>query len=167
MGAVCGQAPLTFLVAKFQWHTTLFILAGAGVIITILIYAVVRDKKTHEVLPLEKAENKLFQGLKAVVSSKQTWLVSIHAGLIFATTLVFGTLWGVPFIVLKYHLAKSLAAGIVSSLFIGWIFGAPLFGWLSDRYKRRNIFMLISYKQSDSRKIPSLHVDIQNELLAI
>jgi sugar phosphate permease len=53
--------------------------------------------------------------------------------------MVLGALWGSGFLQRVHHLAPISAAHVVESIFVGSIFGAPIAGFLSDRwgYRRR------------------------------
>jgi len=52
--------------------------------------------------------------------------------------LAFGGLWGTPYLVEAHGFAQS-DAGLLSSLvFVGWVFGGPIYGYISDYIGRRN-----------------------------
>jgi len=146
LGAVSGQAPLAFLVAKLHWRLTMVLLAACGLVIALLMWLIIRDKEHagQGNSVIEKTEKNLLVGLKYVLRSRQTWLCGIYGGLMYTPTLIFGTLWGVPFITEKYKVSTPFAATLVSMLFFGWAIGSPLFGSLSDRLKRRKIFTILS-----------------------
>ncbi|MCK4869601.1 MAG: MFS transporter [Gammaproteobacteria bacterium] len=144
VGAINGQAPLALVVKHLNWRHTMFVLSAIGLGVAILMWVIIRDRRPiHSHAELESAERKLLAGLKHVIKNPQTWLCSTHAGLMFAPTLVFGSLWGVPFIQTKLGINTTAAATIVSILYFGWIIGAPVTGWFSDHFKRRKLFMNI------------------------
>ena len=53
-----------------------------------------------------------------------------------------GGLWGTPYLMTAYGLDKTYAASLVSLLFLGWAFSAPLSGWLSDRIQKRKALLI-------------------------
>lgn len=146
LGAVGGQAPLAFLVAKLHWRLTMVLLAAIGLVIALLMWLIIGDKvhTNQNNSSIEQPEQSLLVGLKYVLRSKQTWLCSFFGCLMYTPTLIFGTLWGVPFLTEKYKVSTPFAATLVSMLFFGWAVGSPLFGNLSDRIKKRKIFMILS-----------------------
>ena len=94
---------------------------------------------------------KLFQGLVVAFSTPQIWLVAIYGLLMFGPTISFCSLWGVPFIQMKYALSKQDAAFFSSLIFFGWIIGSPICGYISDTIHKRlptmiygTIFALLS-----------------------
>lgn len=139
LGAVSGEAPLALIVEHVTWRHTMLILAGVGGVLAILIWTVIRD---HPLASADAKQHRFFDahflsGIRYILKSKPAWLISIYAGLMYTPTLTFGSLWGVPFLMQLDHLTRPLAASLVSMLYVGWIFGAPLFGWLSDFIGRR------------------------------
>ena len=131
-GGVFGQAPLRLLVEAAEWRSAMAVLAVGGLLLAVALWATVRDRRRGS-----GGFGQMFAGLGGVLSNRQTWLIAI-AGL--GTTgplLGFAGLWGVPYLVTTRGLDGAEAAGITSTLFIGWGVGAPLIGWLSDRVGRR------------------------------
>ncbi|MCD6048256.1 MAG: sauU 3 [Gammaproteobacteria bacterium] len=139
LGAMGGQGPLSHFVEHYGWRDSMEILSVAGFILAILFFIVVRNGPLfHAHKESAKAiENHAATGLRQVLSNWQIWLLALYAALMFSPTPAFGELWGVPFIVNTFHISSTLAASINSILFVGWIVGCPLFGYLSDRSRQR------------------------------
>lgn len=144
LGAAGGQAPLALLVNTLNWRNTMMLLGGAGFIITILMFFIIRDPveiTRHVVLEKKTA---LLSGLKQITRNYQIWLLAIYGGLMFMPVSVLGSLWGIPFFMHKYPINNAGAGGMVVMMFLGLAVGSPLFGWFSDHINRRKIVMLIS-----------------------
>ncbi len=136
-GAVGGEMPLALMVKHIGWRESLLLLAAVGAILCFSIWRIVRDHPTTNNHIPKETWRSLGKGLRYVVGNKQTWFVAAYAGLMFAPTSTLGGLWGVPFLVAKYHLSTAKAGSIISLLFIGWIVGSPLGGWMSDSLRLR------------------------------
>lgn len=133
-GGVFGQAPVRMLVEVLDWRHAVLIMASGGVVIAIAAWATVRDLP-----PRPTQRRQVLSGLTWVMRNRQTWLIAV-AGL--GTTgplLGFAGLWGVPYFAVTHGLDSTAAATVTSTLFIGWGIGAPFFGWLSDRIRRRRL----------------------------
>lgn len=144
LGAVGGQAPLSAFINALGWRDALFAIGWIGLALAALFFLVVRDKsKYHVDIDLTPKDTSIWQSCKAVFTSKQSWLLSVYSGLAFAPITVFGGLWGVPFISEAFALSKIQAANVVSLLFIGFAFGAPFWGWLSDYVGNRKKVMYV------------------------
>ena len=139
IGSMIGETPLAILVDSIGWRETMLFLAVFGIIIVVLIASVVRHSpdylgKANHVRKQVKKERAqpLLQGLLNVLKCRQSWLLAIYGGLIYASTSIFGGLWGVPFLMKAYSLDKPAAAGIVSIMFFGWVVGSPLSGLMTS-----------------------------------
>jgi MFS family permease len=133
-GGVFGQAPLRLLVDRLDWRQASLALASGGVLLALAVVVTVRDRFRPS-----GSLRQVMAGLSRVGRNRQTWLIAI-AGL--GTTgplLGFAGLWGVPFLVLTQGIDRTAAAGVTSMVFIGWGVGAPVVGWLSDRFRRRKL----------------------------
>jgi len=88
----------------------------------------------------QKTTQKLWFGLapyKIVFTNPQSWLCGIISGLLFTPTTIFAMIWGGA----VFQEDKSLSfhfANIASALIpMGWVFGCPLLGYLTDRIGKR------------------------------
>ncbi len=131
LGAVGGQMPLSLLVQHAGWRMALVIVSFAGILLGILYFIIVRDKSIRTASTI-KHEDESSYSFATIIRNKQTWFLSLYSGLAFAPVSVFGGLWGVPFLETAYHLSRTDAAFAVSTIFIGFAVGAPIWGWLSD-----------------------------------
>lgn len=131
VGALVGQAPLSYLVAHVGWRDTLHVCALLGVVVALLYVLVVRDRKVTA--PSATKVTFSWRHVLGVLRRRQNWLLTFYSGLAFSPMAVFGGLWGNPFLQSAYHLSKTQAAGMVTVSFVGLGLGAPFFGWLADR----------------------------------
>ena len=74
---------------------------------------------------------------KIVFSNPQSYLCGLIAGLLFAPTTIGDMIWGVASFQKDLQLSYHNAVVIASMVPLGWVFGCPLLGWLSDRIGRR------------------------------
>lgn len=139
LGAASGVSLLAPFVKNQGWRNATFQIGLAGILLAIVFWLVVRDN------PSKKAEKTypVFQGLKKVLSSSQSWILSIYSGLAFAPISVFGGLWGVTFIRESYQITQVNAAHLTSLIFIGFAIGSPLAGYFSDILGKRKPLMYI------------------------
>ena len=144
LGAVGGQAPLSAFISALGWRQALYLIGGAGLVLSVIFWIVVRDhSKYRPDLNLTSGGVGLWKGCKSVFKSKQSWLLSVYSGLAFAPITVFGGLWGVPYIAEAFQLDKTHAAHTVSLIFYGFALGAPLWGWFSDYIGNRKKVMVV------------------------
>ena len=139
LGAIGGEAPLALLIDNYGWRESMFIMGIVGIFLAMLILVVVKDGPLHTLLKHETQvdEEPLWPSLLALIKNRQLWLVAVYGGLMYMSTPVFCGLWGVPFLMLKLHLTKAVAANYISLIFIGWAVASPLWGLFSNRIGRR------------------------------
>lgn len=144
LGAAFGLAAVSPLIKAFGWKQTLMAGAAVSIVISVLMWVIIRDKPPVEVNPEQPKPTKqipILTGLAEVVMCKQDWYAAVFAGLMYVPTLAFGALWGIPYLVEAHGFSQEDAGLLASLLFIGWVFGGPIYGWISDYIGRRNIPM--------------------------
>lgn len=141
-GGILGQAPLGRLVEAIGWRPAVGGLAVLGLALAVAVALVLRDRPRPAVA-VGRSNQTLLAGLRLAATTGQVWLAAGFGMAMTGAMLAFGGLWGVPYVEAAYGLPKPEAAAIVSVLFIGWGIGAPLWGFLSDRWSRRRPLMAI------------------------
>ena len=145
LGAVAAEGPMTVIVRHMGWRLPVVGLGIIGVLIALFIYLAIRKENAHEIKKgqVHKASVNLVNNLKQVCNHYRMWLNAFIALLFYMTTAGFASLWGIPFLVQSYGIDKELAGFIVSMIFVGWIVGGPIIGFISDHFKKRKPFLYI------------------------
>jgi len=146
LGAVVGNAPMSYAFQAYGWRQVMLIIAGLFLILSCLILLLIRDHSPY--LAKHETPNKqtikIWPSLKKVLANSQTWLNCFFIGLLYAPTASFGEQWGVTFIATTHHISVTQAAAEVGTLFIGLAIGCPILGGLSDYFAQRLLIMRIS-----------------------
>ncbi len=152
LGAVFGLSTVSKIVEYFGWRQSMTLGGWFGLLLAALLWLVLRDKiKENESVSLSskpvtavRPNADMITGLITVLKHKQTWIAALYAGLMFVPTLAFGGLWGIPFLVEAHGFDRASAGMCISLIYVGWVFGCPLWGLLSDFLKLRNFPMMIA-----------------------
>lgn len=143
LGAIIGAAPMAYLFQLIGWRLSYMCFGSLFVALGILMFILIRDapqKTTNS----NHINSSIYNDLRIVLSSPQTWLNCIFIGLMYAPTEVFGEQWGTLFSATSNNLNIEQAALQVSFIFIGMAIGCPLVGYISDKIKSRIKVMRIS-----------------------
>lgn len=127
LGAVYGGKPLSLLLQKFDWHEIGKFLSFIALVIALFAFLFLKIKtdKSNE----EFKASTVFEIFKS-----PTILLLAASNLLLVGSLEgFADVWGVNYLVVGYEMEKSIAAGVVSFIPIGMIFGGPLLSILSKR----------------------------------
>jgi MFS family permease len=142
LGLVFGEIKITELSKHTRLEDILFMLVIIGIIMTVTIFFVIRNSKE----PKASTQLPMYAFLKDVIHALKTpqiWIIGIIAAFLYTSLSVFGELWGKSYLEKAHNLSKSEAANTISWMFLGWAVGAPLCGYLSDKYKHRIIPLLV------------------------
>lgn len=145
IGAIMGQVPLAYMIDSLGWQSSITYFAVVGFVLAALIYLVVRDfpywRKDNETNQNEIKHNP-FLGLKEVLNNSQTWYLGLYSFLSWAPMVVFSALWGVSYIRESFGVTTSQASEAMAITWIGQGVACIMIGWLSERFKLRNIFLI-------------------------
>lgn len=134
-GSILGEAPLLQLVNSYGWRASLVMVAHVGACITLLIALGVHDNPHY--VKERSNRQQLLSSLKQLLQKKSIWAIALYGMFMFAPFLIFSNLWGPIFIEKTYHLSRETATVAFEMIFLGFIIGAPFFGWYSDYSQRR------------------------------
>lgn len=143
LGGTLGSWPLAWVVARASWRD---VFVGAGLVSIALaacIWMWVRDtpaeaglRKPGEAsgasgVPEKKGD--WLRGLAQVASNGQTWLAFLVLFGLIGSYLTFSGLWAVPYLTDALGMQRELATLHVTVMILGFAFGAPVAGLVSDR----------------------------------
>jgi len=142
ISGMAAQGPLSIFVESHGWRTAMWSLGGFSFLLALMVVLFVRNapgiSTSREVeKPAQETWSAMWKGLGRAASTREVWKVALVASTMSGPMLTLGGLWGTPYLVAAYSLEKTQAAFLMSFLLLGWAFGAPFAGWLSDRIKQR------------------------------
>lgn len=143
LGGASGQAPVSFLVSALGWRHSMFVIAFIFIALAAMLYQYVQDAPgAHAHQKKDSQPLSILASLKIILSSKQTWVNAFYAGFLYAPAAVIGEAIGPAYLQYGRGLPVHAAAFATGLIFIGWVFGGPVSGWLSDRLGRRKPVMI-------------------------
>ncbi|MDX2346954.1 MAG: MFS transporter [Legionella sp.] len=145
IGAMIGDNLLGAMTANLGWKTSVHLTAIFGLGLLVVMWFGIHDKKQgpDEDGGTVNSFSSIWIDLKLIASNKQIWINGAYGCLVYLPTTVFAELWGIPYLSHAYGLDLSAAEFANSLLFFGCMFGAPLWGYCSDRIKQRKLPMRI------------------------
>jgi nitrate/nitrite transporter NarK len=150
-GALVSAVPLVLVMGRFGWTPTYLAVALAGLVVTALVAAWVSDRPVAgPAVPAGIPAPRPAPGTRRA-QLRQAWAEpGTRRGLWshFATQfsgLVFGLLWGFPFLTQAQGLSPGAAAGLLTLLTGGGILAGPLLGRVYGRlpYHRSTVVLLV------------------------
>jgi sugar phosphate permease len=145
VGGLAASAPLAALVEAMGWRASFVVVGAATLVMGAAAIAFVRDRPEAMGLPpLDPSRprstltlGEVLRGVPEIARNPRSWPPLVAGPAIFSTFIVVQGLWGVPYLTQVYGLTRVEAANLTSLLAVGIIVGAPLAGWLSDRWLQR------------------------------
>lgn len=134
-GGLVAQTPLVWLIDKMgDWRSAMLIDVWVGAAVFLLILCLVQDyPKGAKEEETSSAKQSFGAALLAVVVNRHNWLGGLVVSLLNLPIFVFSG-FGAMFLESAYGLDAANASHVVSSMFLGFMAGSPIFGWLSDRF---------------------------------
>lgn len=131
-GAIAFQAPLAIAIESAGWRNSMVWIAGFTAILAVAIWFLC-SRRANAV----STNGNLLDGLRLAARNRQTWIAAVIGMSLTGPVLAFAGLWGVPWFKAVYDMDKGQAATLLVFVFIGWLTGAPVVGWLSDKFQTR------------------------------
>jgi MFS family permease len=146
LGAMGGDILLTSLVSTTGWRSANMMTAACGIILTIVLFVLLRNGSAQSAKDNTNTNvsfSDIFKGLWAAFKTAQFWKAGFVGCLLYMPTSAFAELWAIPYLKEARGLSDHDAAAVVSLIFLGWMIGGPVFGFISDRFKNRLMPMFI------------------------
>lgn len=151
VGAMSGELTMAYMVEKMGWQATLSWSVIIGIVLTVLLWVVLKDAnpKTEEPIQSNDIKNgiesknlNLVLGLFKIMATPQMWVNGVIGCLMFLPITVFAELWAVPYLQ-TLGFSRAEAALGSSMVFLGFAFGGPCWGFVSDAIQSRKIPLIV------------------------
>lgn len=144
VGAMVGDNMLSIVVNHVGWQKTDTYTAIFGMALIFLLWFGIHDHKRDLKSggTIDSFKRNLLD-LNIIIRNKQIWLNGFFGCLVYLPTTVFAELWGIPYLSHAHGMSESDAGFANSLLFFGFMIGAPLMGYISDRLKCRKKPMVV------------------------
>lgn len=144
-----AQKYLSKVVALIGYREALHTALIAGIILSVIIITLVRNKPKKAVHAVDEMQTpiniqQLMLALRMIFTNPQMWLIGMIGCLLYLPSSVFLDLWGIPYLKAVYNLTPEQAVMISSYTFYGWIISGPIMGWFSDKIRRRKMPLLVT-----------------------
>jgi len=141
-GGFVASGPFAHVVDAVGWRWGFH---GAGIltaVIALVCFGLIRDR----VAPSPAGTRTSDLGpLWAVLKAPQTWPVFFAKVGITGTFLAFFALWGPPYLMQVYGIARAEAGMFISLGLLGFVTGGTVIGFLSDRlFRQRKLPLLVA-----------------------
>lgn len=137
LGALFGELPLAALVNAYGWREVIIALSFIGVFLSACCFWIIRDHKD----PKYKAvsHHHLLRESRAIFKNTQTLWIAMYSFCSWGPVVVFASLWGVPYLMVRYQMSNVWAAFACAMIWIGVGLASPLIGYVSDAIRRRKL----------------------------
>jgi len=141
LGAIYGGKPVSLLVESFGWQDVAFVLALVSISIGLLTLLFL---KNSELFNKNSQSSLSFKDLRKLLSAPTIWFLAIANLLMVGPLEGFADVWGVNYLIQAIAVNKSDAAGFVSYIFVGMLFGGPLLAAWAKRVSNYSVIAFCS-----------------------
>jgi sugar phosphate permease len=152
LGALVGTTPLALVVEAVGWRRAFALIGAITLGLAAACFVLVRDRPGAMGLPAINPARasatptlrEVVAGVAAVATNPRSWPPALAAGGVYGTFVAFSGLWGVPYLAQVHGLPRVAASNLIALVAAGLLVGAPLAGWVSDRWLRRRKLPLVA-----------------------
>lgn len=131
IGAIYGGKPIGLLIENHEWQSVALTLGVVSIIIGFTACLALRSPQNTKVMASN--EECKMGNLKSILTSRLIWYLALSNFLMVGSLEGFADVWGVAYLTTAYNLNKGDAAGIISFIFFGMLFGGPLLALVSRK----------------------------------
>jgi MFS family permease len=144
IGSLAATSPLAMLVEALGWRNSFIVLALLHLVFVIALALIVKETPSDLDATCPKglsnvADNhalSLIHSLKTLFLDKNYWAISFSIFLRYGSFASIQALWAGPFLLNLLGLPTITAGNVLLMLSVGFILGAPIGGFFSDRILR-------------------------------
>jgi predicted MFS family arabinose efflux permease len=126
IGAIYGGGPVSYMREQWGYKAVVELFAVAGVVLAAVTYWIVPRVQSA-------SQGSVLSHIKEVLANRKVISSCLFAGLMVGPLEGFADVWGTAFLKQVYGLPSSMAASLLSLIFIGMCFGSPLLSLLAEK----------------------------------
>ena len=143
LGAMVATTPLAWLAKTWGWRSAFFAIGAVTLGLSLVALLLVRDPlKSENSVPGK--ESTLGGSVLQVLASARFWVFALIFFGVFGGSITLQGLWATPFLMSVLGLGQYPASLVNMLIPLGYILGAPFFGWLGDRVFRHRVDLIMS-----------------------
>ena len=143
LGGAGGQFVVSPLIhGTISWQH-FWLAAGAIAFVLAAITFVATPREADRTKAGRGTFGQMFAPYKIVLINPQSYLCGLCAGLLFLPTTIGDMIWGVSMLQHGFGVDHAAAVNRAAMVPLGWVFGAPLMGYIADRMGRRKPVLVI------------------------
>lgn len=154
-GAMIGDISLSWAVGHIGWHRVVIGSAFFGLLLIPIFILFVHERKMEAQEAL--SWHQTLRGFIKVVRNRQVLLAGAIGCLLYTSLSIFAVMWGLDYLVEETGITRVQAGEINSMVFLGWLIGAPLNGWLTDLIQSRRKLLIVGGVLAGLLFIPLLY----------
>jgi sugar phosphate permease len=148
-GAIVATTPLALSSKAFGWRMSFFLIAAITLSLALIVLLFTRDydpavgnDKNHAGKPAEKSAASR-QQIRFILTSIKFWVLFVIFFGIYGIFVTLQGLWATPYLMSVLNADRLQASQLNMVLPVGFIVGAPLLGWIADRFhtKKQQLFI--------------------------
>lgn len=146
MGPMLAGGPLNAIAQNttITWQSIFLVLGFVGVVLTFLIMVIVdKNKKSHGTFVVLSRPNDIAKDLLYMIKEPQVWVIAIFCAFIYFSLEYLSENECKNFLITK-GFSSNFASYMITGAWFGFAIGSPLFGYISDKIKRRKPILLFS-----------------------
>jgi len=141
LGTVVGAISLAEVINSVGWRSCMLFAALVLLGLSLVSWLVIRENPEKE--PHQDTEKTSFSHrLRITLNNPIAWINGIYSGLLFSIVTVFVALWGIPFLMLDFHISLPLATTASTMVFLGVAIGSPAIGYYSGKFNKTKPFLI-------------------------
>jgi MFS family permease len=149
MGAIMATTPLAWTSKTWGWRMSFLLIAGVTLLLAVVTLVFTRDYKAVVSNTVEHQSHLLRHSshhpshTRLILTSIKFWVLFIIFFGIYGIFLTLQGLWATPYLMSVLQIDRLSASHLNIALPLGFMLGAPLFGWIADRCSTKRVHIFI------------------------
>ena len=149
VGAILATTPLAWTSRTWGWRASFFLIALITLLLALWVLLFTRDftpagqNDAGQNVPTAREFTPPRNNIRLILTSIKFWILAITFFGIYGIFITLQGLWATPYLMSVLQIDRLQASQLNMVLPLGFMIGAPLFGWISDRVSTKKVFMFI------------------------